>query len=226
MIEEPKVGLGSEIKARGMEIVVQARSIKVENQESATYWSAKLSVLKDAVKGWKEIWKPHKDRISAALKGVRDDENSFLSVAEPVMAEINSKLGIWTLRERERVQKEKEAREKAEWEAAQAKREAEKKVEEASDEGGAINFEDVPLPAAVALPPLPVKPTLDGLQPRDHWVPVIEDLDLFMEKAPRRFLKMDEAAVQEHVTKHRGDTDIPGIKAVNRPIMAKVRRTA
>lgn len=222
MIEEPKAGLGSEIKARGMEIVVQARAVKVENQESATYWSAKLSVLKDAVKAWKVIWKPHKDRISAALKGVRDDENSFLSVAEPVMAKINGELGVWTLRERERVQKEREAREKAEWEAEQAKREAEKKVEEVSEEGSALNFEDVPLPAPVALPPLPVKPTLDGLQARDHWVYEVDDLDL----VPRKFMKLDEVMVQEFVTHHKGDTNIPGIKVFNRPIMAKVRRTS
>lgn len=208
-----------ELKSYALQLVEDAGDLRVTNQESANRVSSIVASVKSAMAKWKAYWKEPKAKAKAAHAILCEREKDLLDRLEPLITRGSAELGRWTLAERERLRKEQEAREKAEWEANQKKREAETKLEDVANFEDAAAIAEEVKPAA-PLPPVPSKPDLGGLQARDHWVWEVEDFDAI----PRKYLAPDKAMIDDAVARGKGETKIPGIRVINKPIMAQQRR--
>jgi len=69
------------------------------------------------------------------------------------------------------------------------------------------------------VPDVPTASKAQGVTLRDNWSFEIVDESLI----PREFLKPDEVKIRSVVIAQKDKTNIPGIKAVNRPIIVKSR---
>lgn len=218
---EQAQGTELQLRAEVGGYLAQAARMEVVDQETSTAAQILVSGLKAGVKRWKAYWKPHKDRASATLQGLRDSEAEILDRAEPVIKFLSDKIVAWTVAEREKARVAQEARDKAEWEQRRRDEEAAKKIENVS------SFEEAAEILAKAeptkpMPPAVAAPRMDEAQLRDHWVWEVEDFEVI----PRRYLATDDRAITEKInaTPNKNDETvkglIPGIRIFNRPIVA------
>ena len=218
MTEEIKPSFEIQLRNEISGYVRQAQGLRVVDQETSTAAQVVVSKLKDLLKGWKEYWKSSKDKVSAALQDLRDKEAVGVNIIQPEVARLSGEVVAWTEAERRKAFEAEEKLRKAEWEARRAEEAQQKTL------ATAIEFEDVPAPVVVPLPPAPVKPKVDEAQLRDHWT--WELIPGEFEKIPHRFLKTDDGEITRYVTEFKDKAEIPGIRVFNKPILAQKRRTS
>jgi hypothetical protein len=216
MTEEPKPSFEIQVRAEANGYLGQAKGLRVVDQETSTAAQVLVSKLKDIVKSWRAYWKPHRDRAAATLQGLRDSEASLVDTIQPHITRLSGEVVSWTEAERHKAFEAEEKRKKAEWEARRAEEAQQKTL------ATAIDFEDVPAPVVVPLPPVAVKPKVDEGQLRDHWTWEVEEF----EKIPHKFLKTDDGEITRYVTEFKDKAEIPGIRVFNKPILAQKRRTS
>jgi len=69
------------------------------------------------------------------------------------------------------------------------------------------------------VPDIPAPAKADGVNLRDNWTFEIVDESLI----PREYLIPDEVKIRKVVVALKDKTNIPGVKAINRPIIVKAR---
>jgi len=193
----------------------QVAGIRVVDQETSTAAQVGVGALKGILKRWKEYWKEPKDKAKSVLDSLRAKEAELADRIQPQIDRLSKEIVDWTVAERRKAAEAEEKRRKAEWEARRAEEAREKTL------AAAVDFEDVPAPAAVELPPPAVKPLVNEVQMRDNWTWEVEDF----ERIPRRFLKVDEGAITREVKALRDKAEIPGIRVRNKPILASRKET-
>lgn len=197
----------------------QATDLQVIDQESASFVSRFVADLKARVRDFKESVRPMKEAAKLAHSKVCDYEKERLGRAEPIILNLSQKIVAWNEAEKEKFRQAEEARARAEFEANQKKREAEKIIEEAPD------F-DVPAEvvaaaeAPIVLPPAPAKPVTPDLVQRDNWKWKTVDF----EAIPRQYLTEDRNMISDIVHRDKDKTRIPGIEVYNEPYMASAAR--
>jgi hypothetical protein len=217
--EETALTVEVKIKSNITGLLRQAESLEVVDQETANTAGVIASGLKSWLRQWEDYWRKPKAKAKEAHAILCEREGEITKRVKPIIARLSEMTSAWIYVEREKFKKAQEERERAEWEANQKMREAESKLEDV------VNFEDATAIIEEAkpnepLPPPPVKPAVEAAQFRDHWKFRVIDFEII----PRRYLKVDESMIQEHVTKNKDKTDIPGIEAYNEPIMATRRQ--
>jgi len=221
MTEETKPSFEIQVRAEANGYLGQAKGLRVVDQETSTAAQVVVSKLKDIIKNWRAYWKPHRDRAAATLQGLRESEASLPDIIKPHIDRLSGEVVAWTEAERRKALAAEEKREKAEWEARRAEEAQQKTL------ATAIDFEDVPAPVVVPLPPAAVKPKVDEGQLRDHWVWEVEEF----ENIPHQYLVTDDGAIRRKIDETPNKTEdsvkglIPGIRVFNKPILAQKRRT-
>lgn len=206
-----------EIRIRGTAsgYMAQAGFLEVVDQETSTAAQVLVSALKKSLKEWREYWKEPKEKAKAAHAILCQREAELVDRIEPVIKSVSAKVVTWTVAEREKAAAAAEARDKAEWEARRREEEAQKKVAAADTFEAAAEV----IEAVESAPPPPAEvaaPRMDASQLRDHWVWEVENF----EAIPRRYLTTDDRMISEEVTRMKDKTEIPGIRAINKPVLA------
>jgi hypothetical protein len=224
-----------ELERRTEDLAVRAQGLKVADQESLTRASKLLLAGKELERAIKTFFSPLKAKAHAAWKEICDAESKELGKLAPVIASLNRAMADYKAEqqrkrreaelERIRIEQEKkwleeealrraqeaEARAKAakdekERQAAQA--ETDKIIAQAADEEKKIVLASF----------VPEAPKTNGLAMRENW-----DFEIVDETAiPREFMCPDELKIRKVVKAMKEKTNIPGIRAFNRPIMQRI----
>lgn len=186
-------------------LVKQAGRIQIKTQADLTKAGEALASVKGLLNEIETTFGPGQKALNAAVlefrKGRKKHEEPLLD-AERIL---KTKIGQFHA--------DQEAKARLE---AQTQRQAE--IKQARAEGDRETLRELKqAPVVVDRAELPKTETV---QFRDNWVPEITDPML----VPRQFLMLDMVAINAHVRKHKDDkaNQIPGVKAVNKRIVASV----
>jgi len=212
----------------------QAKAIQVTDQASLTRASELLLAGKDLEKTIRAYFAPLKQAAHTAWKAVCDRENLELSRITPITERLNRAAADYTAeQERKRleaitaIRRAEDQRRQIEEKALREAQEAEMRARAAKNEEDreraraevdaildkAIEEETKLVPSFI----IPEAPKSEGLSMRDCWDFEITDEALI----PREYLVPDESKLRRVVKAMKDKTNIPGIRAVNRPIMAR-----
>ncbi len=205
-------GTEIQLEGAGYELVAQTSWLQIKDQPSANMAGSMIQRMKEHIAEWKRYWAPLKQQAKKAHSMVCEREKMGLDRVEPAMLALAKRLGEWLTAEKARVEAERAAIEKKEWEERRAREEAESKIAKA------VNFEEAqPFVEAIEAQPAPVTKPLDpvtqGVFFRDNWKFRVVDFD----RIPRTYLKPDDTMIGECVRKMKDKTDIPGIEVYNEP---------
>ena len=210
-------------------ITEAARSIEVVDKPSADKASELIVAGKKLIKAIKEYFDPMKKAADEAKRRILEAERQELSKIEPVVADLSAKVSRWLADEERRRREAEEARRQAERDRLMLEAELALKAKEAErikNESERRVFEDKAIneiaQREAELQPVPDVPTASkaqGVSLRDNWTFEIIDESLI----PREYLIPDEVKIRKVVVAMKDKTNIPGIRAVNRPIIVKAR---
>ncbi len=229
MSELQELKVPSQTELAVVNITEAARSIEVIDKASADRASELIVAGKKLIKQVKEYFEPMKKAADESKRRILETERQELSKIEPIVSELSAKVSRWLADEERRRREAEEARRQAELERLRLEAELEVKAREAEqikNESERRRVEDRII-AEVArreaelepIPDVPVAAKADGVNLRDNWTFEIVDESLI----PREYLIPDEVKIRKVVIALKDKTNIPGIKAVNRPIIVKSR---
>lgn len=123
----------NEIERISEEMVVQAAGIQVVDQASANRATQMSLTVREAIKGIKARFAPHKEKARAAWQGLVDDEKAELQKAESVIKAIDGKISAWRAQENRKRQAAEVERLRIEREKRRLEEEALRKIKEAEE---------------------------------------------------------------------------------------------
>jgi len=229
MSELTELKVPSQTEGAIVNINQTARSIEVIDKVTADRASELIVAGKKLIKAIKDYFEPMKKAADESKRQILEAERQELSKIEPVVADLSAKVSRWLADEERRRREAEEARRRAERDRLMLEAELAMKAKEAEqikNESERRRVEDRII-AEVArreaelepIPDVPVAAKADGVNLRDNWTFEIVDESLI----PREFLKPDEVKIRSVVIAQKDKTNIPGIRAVNRPIIVKAR---
>lgn len=229
MSELQELKVPSQTELAVVNITEAARSIEVIDKASADRASELIVAGKKLIKAVKEYFEPMKKAADESKRRILETERQELSKIEPIVSELSAKVSRWLADEERRRREAEEAKRRAEMERLRLEAELEAKAREAAqikNEAERRFVEDVIIAAALCreaelepIPEIPAAAKADGVSLRDNWTFEIIDESLI----PREYLIPDEVKIRKVVVALKDKTNIPGVKAVNRPIIVKSR---
>jgi cell division septum initiation protein DivIVA len=228
-MSEPEIKVPGQIDTEAIVISEASAGLEVTDKASADRASEIIVAGKKLIKAIKDYFDPMKKAADEAKRRILETERQELSKIEPIVSELSAKVSRWLADEERRRREAEEARRQAELERLRLEAELEVKAREAEqikNESERRRVEDRII-AEVArreaelepIPDVPVAAKADGVNLRDNWTFEIVDESLI----PREYLIPDEVKIRKVVIALKDKTNIPGIKAVNRPIIVKSR---
>ncbi len=228
-MSENEIKVPGQIDTEAIVISQASAGLEVIDKASADRASEIIVAGKKLIKAIKDYFDPMKKAADEAKRRILEAERQELSKIEPVVADLSAKVSRWLADEERRRREAEEARRRAERDRLILEAELAMKAKEAErikNESERRVFEDQVIneiaQREAELQPVPDVPTASktqGVTLRDNWSFEIVDESLI----PREFLKPDEVKIRSVVIAQKDKTNIPGIKAVNRPIIAKNR---
>lgn len=228
-MSESEIKVPGQIDTEAIVISQASAGLEVTDKVSADRASEIIVAGKKLIKAIKDYFDPMKKAADEAKRRILEAERQELSKIEPVVADLSAKVSRWLADEERRRREAEEARRRAERDRLMLEAELAMKAKEAErikNESERRVFEDQVIneiaQREAELQPVPDVPTMSkaqGVTLRDNWSFEIVDESLI----PREFLKPDEVKIRSVVIAQKDKTNIPGIKAVNRPIVVKNR---
>jgi len=228
-MSESEIKVPGQIDTEAIVISQASAGLEVTDKVSADRASEIIVAGKKLIKAIKDYFDPMKKAADEAKRRILEAERQELSKIEPVVADLSAKVSRWLADEERRRREAEEARRRAERDRLMLEAELAMKAKEAERikiESERRVFEDQVIneiaQREAELQPVPDVPTMSkaqGVTLRDNWSFEIVDESLI----PREFLKPDEVKIRSVVIAQKDKTNIPGIKAVNRPIVVKNR---
>ncbi len=228
-MSENEIKIPGQIDTEAIVISQASAGLEVTDKASADRASEIIVAGKKLIKAIKDYFDPMKKAADEAKRRILEAERQELSKIEPVVADLSAKVSRWLADEERRRREAEEARRRAERDRLMLEAELAMKAKEAErikNESERRVFEDQVIneiaQREAELQPVPDVPTMSkaqGVTLRDNWSFEIVDESLI----PREFLKPDEVKIRSVVIAQKDKTNIPGIKAVNRPIVVKNR---
>jgi len=228
-MSESEIKVPGQIDTEAIVISQASAGLEVTDKVSADRASEIIVAGKKLIKAIKDYFDPMKKAADEAKRRILETERQELSKIEPVVADLSAKVSRWLADEERRRREAEEARRRAERDRLMLEAELAMKAKEAErikNESERRVFEDQVIneiaQREAELQPVPDVPTMSkaqGVTLRDNWSFEIVDESLI----PREFLKPDEVKIRSVVIAQKDKTNIPGIKAVNRPIIVKSR---
>jgi len=229
MSELQELKVPSQTELAVVNITEAARSIEVIDKASADRASELIVAGKKLIKAVKEYFEPMKKAADESKRRILETERQELSKIEPIVSELSTKVSRWLAEEEHRRREAEEAKRRAEMERLRLEAELEAKAREAErikNESERRLVEDRIIDEVARkeaelepIPEIPAAAKADGVSLRDNWTFEIIDESLI----PREYLIPDEVKIRKVVVALKDKTNIPGIKAVNRPIVVKNR---
>jgi len=228
-MSETEIKIPGQIDTEAIVISQASAGLEVTDKVSADRASEIIVAGKKLIKAIKDYFDPMKKAADEAKRRILETERQELSKIEPIVSELSAKVSRWLADEERRRREAEEARRQAELERLRLEAELEVKAREAEqikNESERRRVEDRII-AEVArreaelepIPDVPVAAKADGVNLRDNWTFEIVDESLI----PREYLIPDEVKIRKVVIALKDKTNIPGIRAVNRPIIVKAR---
>jgi hypothetical protein len=228
-MSESEIKVPGQIDTEAIVISQASAGLEVTDKVSADRASEIIVAGKKLIKAIKDYFDPMKKAADEAKRRILETERQELGKIEPVVADLSAKVSRWLADEERRRREAEEARRRAERDRLMLEAELAMKAKEAErikNESERRVFEDKAIneiaQREAELQPVPDVPTASkaqGVTLRDNWSFEIVDESLI----PREFLKPDEVKIRSVVIAQKDKTNIPGIKAVNRPIIVKSR---
>ena len=228
-MSESEIKVPGQIDTEAIVISQASAGLEVTDKVSADRASEIIVAGKKLIKAIKDYFDPMKKAADEAKRRILETERQELSKIEPVVADLSAKVSRWLADEERRRREAEEARRRAERDRLMLEAELAMKAKEAErikNESERRVFEDQVIneiaQREAELQPVPDVPTMSkaqGVTLRDNWSFEIVDESLI----PREFLKPDEVKIRSVVIAQKDKTNIPGIRAVNRPIIVKAR---
>ncbi len=210
-------------------IAEAARSIEVVDKASADKASELIVAGKKLIKAIKEYFEPMKKAADESKRRILETERQELSKIEPIVSELSTKVSRWLADEERRRREAEEAKRRAEMERLRLEAELEAKAREAErikNESERRLVEDRIIDEVARkeaelqpVPDIPAPAKAEGVSLRENWTFEIVDESLI----PREYLIPDEVKIRKVVVALKDKTNIPGVKAINRPIIVKAR---
>jgi len=229
MSELQELKVPSQTELAVVNITEAARSIEVIDKASADRASELIVAGKKLIKQVKEYFEPMKKAADESKRRILETERQELSKIEPIVSELSAKVSRWLADEERRRREAEEAKRRAEMERLRLEAELEAKAREAAqikNEAERRFVEDQIITEAAQreaelqpVPDIPAPAKADGVNLRDNWTFEIVDESLI----PREYLIPDEVKIRKVVVALKDKTNIPGVKAINRPIIVKAR---
>jgi len=229
MSENQELRVPSQTERAVVNIAEAARSIEVVDKPSADKASELIVAGKKLIKAIKEYFDPMKKAADESKRRILETERQELSKIEPIVSELSAKVSRWLADEERRRREAEEAKRRAELERMRLEAELEAKAREADgikNESERRRIEDQIITDAARreaelepIPEVPAAAKADGVSLRDNWTFEIIDESLI----PREYLIPDEVKIRKVVVAMKDKTNIPGVKAINRPIIVKAR---
>jgi gas vesicle protein len=215
------------IKQEALTVVEKAKIVKVIDQES--YDSAcelLLGQIKPFRKRWADYWDEVKKPAYSAYKAILDKFNEGDKPLAQAEAEVKFALSAWTA---EQERKRQELQRQAEAEARKAEEEA-RAIEAAVAEDSGASPEEVEaiVEAPVFVVAKPVEATYvkaNGLSMRDNWSARVVDIKKLCAAVakgtvPVSYIEPNMTALNSRAKADRNTMNVPGVVAVNTPMMA------
>jgi len=229
MSELQELKVPSQTELAVVNITEAARSIEVIDKASADRASELIVAGKKLIKAVKEYFEPMKKAADESKRRILETERQELSKIEPIVSELSTKVSRWLAEEEHRRREAEEAKRRAEMERLRLEAELEAKAREAErikNESERRLVEDRIIDEVARkeaelqpVPDIPAPARAEGVTLRDNWSFEIIDEALI----PREYLIPDEVKIRKVVTVLKDKTNIPGVKAVNHPIIVKSR---
>jgi hypothetical protein len=216
-----------ELQTQAMTVVQQAHTIVVVDQPS--YDSAAsllLEVIKPMRKKMADYWTPLKETAYRSYKQILDKYGEMDKPMELAEAQVKAALSKFT-QEQERIRQVEQRRAQEEAERLE-REEKEKHALEAIDAG--VSEEQIE--AMLSAPPTAVAPVIGntyqaaaGISTRENWQGDCFDLKALCRaigagKVPTTYVVVNQAAINARAKADKTTLDLPGVRAINRPIIA------
>jgi hypothetical protein len=215
------------LKSEALTIVEQAKIVRIIDQPSyESACSLLLDQIKPLRKRWAEYWDQPKTMAYQAYKSIL---GKFQEGDEPLAkaeAQVKGAIGVW---DAEQERKRQELQRQAEKEAREQEERARLTAAEMAEESGATNEEvEAIVNTPVAVIAKPVEPTYQkasGVSTRENWSARVTDikalcLAVAKGKAPVSYVEANMTALNARARADRGTLAVPGVVAVNNPIVS------
>jgi len=228
-VERTGTDIRSVMRRKAEEFSTGALAIYVTDDASRIRAGDIYKVGKGIKKNIQDLYGPIKDREYAAWKGTCEDEKVGIRAMAPGMAHLETEMSRFDdERERER-QKALRELQAAEVKAEAVVDKALEKAEALEKKGDAEGAEKVREAARekveevlATAQDIPEAVKTEGLSRRENWTFEIMDVSLI----PREYLTPDTVKIGRIVKAMKGGTDIPGVKAFNKPVYADSPRAS
>lgn len=219
-----------EIESQALILSEQAKTLQVTDQTTYNQAVGLRGAIKDFLKGVQDIFEPMRERAYSAYQEVMKQRDVIKAPAETALKGLDTGISNWT-RERERLQRVEQARlqQEANQRAEENRLARAVEVEQAGfDEESvqAVLAEPVRTETAVATPTYQKS---SAIVTRDNWSGEIYDLwelakAVAADKSKMNLIQGNQTAVNQMARALKETMDIPGIRAVNTPVVASTGR--